>query len=67
MKRVKRIIAAVIYAIFSYCYALMPEFHIKGGFSVKWGVFNLETFIMMLFIGAYLTAFWIAINRLFRN
>lgn len=67
MKYVKRILLAVVYVLFAYFYALLPEFHIKGGFSVSVSPFNLETFIMMLFIGAYLTAFWIVINRLFRN
>ena len=67
MKYVKRIVAAVIYVLFAYFYSLLPHFSIKGGFSVRVNPFNLETFIMMLFIGAYLTAFWIIINRLFRN
>ncbi len=67
MKYVKRIVLAAIYAAFAYFYALLPEFHIKGGFGVSVKPFNLETFIMMLFIGVYLTAFWIIINRLFRN
>lgn len=67
MKYVKRIVLAVIYVAFAYFYALLPEFHIKGGFGVSVMPFNLETFIMMLFIGVYLTAFWTIINRLFRN
>lgn len=67
MKYVKRIVAVVIYVLFAYFYAFLPDFSIKGGFSVSLNPFNLETFIMMLFIGAYLTAFWIIINRLFRN
>ena len=67
MKYVKRIVAVVIYVLFAYFYALLPDFSIKGVFSVSLNPCNPETFIMMLFIGAYLTAFWIIINRLFRN
>ena len=67
MKYVNRIVAVVIYVLFAYFYALLPDFSIKVGFSVSLNPFNPETFIMMLFIGAYLTAFWIIINRLFRN
>lgn len=67
MKYIKRIILAVVYVLFAYFYALLPEVHLKGGFRVNLSPFNLETFVMMLFIGFYLTAFWIIINRLFRN
>lgn len=67
MKKVKRTIAIIIYLLFAYAYSLMPKFSFQGGFSVAWGAFNLETFIMMVFVGAYLTAFWIMINKLFRN
>lgn len=67
MKYIKRIVLAVVYVVFAYFYALLPEFHVKGGLAVSVSPFNLETFIMMLFIGVYLTAFWIIINRLFRN
>ena len=67
VKYIKRAVIAVVYVVFAYFYALLPEFHIKGGFGVSLNPFNLETFVMMLFIGVYLTAFWIIINRLFRN
>lgn len=67
MKYVKRTVLAALYIAFSYFYALLPKFHIKDGFGVSVSPFNLETFIMMLFIGIYLTAFWVIINRLFRN
>ena len=67
MKYVKRVVLAVVYVVFAYFYALLPEFHLKGGLRVSLSPFNFETFVMMLFIGIYLTAFWIIINRLFRN
>lgn len=67
MKYVKRVVLAVIYVVFAYFYALLPKFHLKGGLRVSLSPFNFETFVMMLFIGIYLTAFWIVINRLFRN
>ena len=67
MKYVKRTVLAALYIAFSYFYDLLPKFQIKVGFGGSGSPFNLETFIMMLFIGIYLTAFWIIINRLFRN
>lgn len=67
MKYIKKIIFAVIYIAFAYIYSLLPELHLRGGLAVSVNPFDLETFIMMLFIGVYLTAFWIVINKLFRN
>lgn len=67
MKKITKIVLTIIYVIFSYFYALKPEFSIKGGFSVVWNPFDLETYIMMLFVGAYLVCFWKGINKLFRN
>lgn len=67
MKRFKRILAVIIYVAFSYGYALRPDIRFRGGFSIAWHSFHLETFVMMLFVGVYLTAFWVLINRLFRN
>lgn len=67
MKKIKRVLLIILYAVFSFFYARNPQFGFKGGVSVTWNNFNAETFVMMLFIGAYLTAFWIMINRLFRS
>lgn len=67
MKKVKRCIFVVLYVIFSYVYALRPELTLGSECPVTFSAFNIETFIMMLFVGAYITAFWIGINKLFRN
>ncbi len=67
MKKISRMVLTIIYVIFSYFYALEPEFGFNDGFAVKWNTFDLETYIMMLFIGLYLVCFWRGINKLFRN
>lgn len=67
MKSFKRILLAIIYLAFSVLYAFSPKFGLGEGSFVMLESFNPETFIMMIFIGAYITGFWIFINRLFRN
>lgn len=67
MKKVKRIVYIILYVAFAFVYAFMPKLVLSDGLKVIWGTFNPETFIMMLFVGAYLVAFWILINKLFRN
>lgn len=64
---IKNIIYTIIYVVFSYFYALKPELRLEGGIELVWNSFNLETYIMMLFVGLYLVFFWRLINKLFRN
>lgn len=67
MKYLKRVIFIILYLIFAYFYALNPKISFGGGTFLEFNKFSLETFIMVLFIGAYLVAFWKGINKLFRN
>lgn len=51
MKYVKRIVAVVIYVLFAYFYAFLPDFSIKGGFSVSLNPFNQNIYNDALYRG----------------